>query len=63
VGALVAAGMPVPKMTEVMRELDYRRFRDAGRLGPLSAALSLLTRLGLFIAAWDFPRYLATYRC
>jgi NTE family protein len=28
VGALVAAGMPVPRMTELIRDLDFRRFTD-----------------------------------
>ncbi|GGI08144.1 patatin-like phospholipase family protein [Egicoccus halophilus] len=37
VGSLVAAGIPAPRMQQIMTELDYRRFKDGG----------LLTRLGL----------------
>lgn len=51
VGALVAAGMPVSRMTDVMTTLDYRRFVDRSLLdripvgGPL---LSLLKDDGVF---------------
>lgn len=51
VGALVAAGMPASRMTEIMRKLDYRRFIDRSLLdrvpvgGPL---LSLLKDDGVF---------------
>jgi NTE family protein len=51
VGALVAAGMPAARMTEIMTGLDYRRFVDRSLLdripvgGPL---LSLLTDDGIF---------------
>ena len=51
VGALVAAGMPVSRMTDVMTTLDYRRFVDRSFLdripvgGPL---LSLLKDDGVF---------------
>jgi len=48
VGSLVAAGMTVPRMAEVMRELDYRRFRDGGPFGPVSRGVSLVTRMGLY---------------
>jgi NTE family protein len=49
-GALVAAGTPVAQLEQVMRDLDYRRFRDAGRLGRLKTAkaVALLTTLGLY---------------
>jgi len=49
-GALVAAGTPVAELEQVMRDLDYRRFRDAGRLGRLKTAkaVALLTTLGLY---------------
>ncbi|HET8669209.1 MAG TPA: patatin-like phospholipase family protein [Candidatus Saccharimonadales bacterium] len=36
VGALVAAGMPVNDMTNIMRELDYTKFRDEGLLDKLN---------------------------
>ena len=51
VGALVAAGMPAPRITEIMTTLDYRRFTDRSLLdwvpigGPL---LSLLVDDGVF---------------
>jgi NTE family protein len=45
VAALIAAGMPVPRMVEVMRELDLRRFRDGGN--PLRQGLALVTGLGM----------------
>lgn len=48
VGALLAAGMPAARLEQVMREVDYRRFRDRGPLGPLSSGISLLRRLGLY---------------
>jgi NTE family protein len=43
VGALVAAGMPVGRMTELIRELDFRRFTDTSLVdripiaGPLAS--------------------------
>jgi NTE family protein len=51
VGALVSAGMPAPRITEIMATLDYRRFTDRSPLdwvpigGPL---LSLLIDNGVF---------------
>ncbi|WP_372728208.1 patatin-like phospholipase family protein [Nocardioides sp.] len=51
VGALVAAGMPVSRLTEIMSTLDYRRFADRSLLdlvpvgGPL---LSLLLDNGVY---------------
>jgi NTE family protein len=51
VGALVAAGMPAARMTEIMQTLDYRRFTDRSLLdhvpvgGPL---LSLLRDNGVY---------------
>jgi NTE family protein len=51
VGALVAAGMPASRITEIMTTLDYRRFTDRSLLdwvpvgGPL---LSLLVDDGVF---------------
>ncbi|GAA4710812.1 patatin-like phospholipase family protein [Phytohabitans rumicis] len=48
VGALVAAGMPVSQMVDVMRDLDYRRFQDGPPFGALGRGLSLLTQLGRY---------------
>lgn len=51
VGALVAAGMPAPRITEIMTTLDYRRFADRSLLDriPLSGPLlSLLLDDGVF---------------
>jgi NTE family protein len=45
VAALIAAGMPVPRMVEVMRKLDLPRFRDGGN--SLRQGLALVTGLGL----------------
>lgn len=45
VAALIAAGMPVPRMVQVMRELDLPRFQDGGNR--LRQGLALLTGLGL----------------
>jgi NTE family protein len=52
VGSLVAAGATVDELTETMRGLDYRRFRDASRLGGVGDLLSLVTRLGLYRGDW-----------
>ena len=52
VGSLVAAGATVDELTEIMRGLDYRRFRDASRLGGVGDLLSLVTRLGLYRGDW-----------
>ncbi|MEU8119883.1 patatin-like phospholipase family protein [Spirillospora sp. NPDC049024] len=46
IGSLVAAGMPVPDMIELMRGLDYRTFQDGSRFAAVRG-LSLLTTLGL----------------
>lgn len=46
VGALLAAGMPVPEMVRVMRALDYRSFQDGSRFAVVRG-LSLLTTLGM----------------
>ncbi len=51
VAALTSAGEPVSRLTEVMRTVDYRKFRDTGGLGRLPVvgrALSLLVRDGLY---------------
>lgn len=49
-GALVAAGTPVAELDRILRGLDFRRFRDAGRLGRLrtARAISLVRTLGLY---------------
>lgn len=51
VGSLVAAGTPSAELAEIMRTLDYRAFRDAGRLdrlGWLGKAASLLVDHGVY---------------
>ncbi len=55
VGALVAAlqhaGEPVSRLEDIVKTLDYRRFRDSSRLGRLplvGGALSLLTSDALY---------------
>src|SRR5262245_4135214 len=45
VAALIAAGMPVPRMVEVMRGLELPRFQDGGNR--LRQGFALLTGLGL----------------
>lgn len=58
VGALAAADMPAADMQEVMRNLDYRRFKDEGLLDkvPLGKVLSLLFERGMYegdeLTAW-----------
>jgi NTE family protein len=52
VGSLLATGAPIDELTEVMRGLDYRRFRDGSRLGRLGNAFSLLSRLGFYRGDW-----------
>jgi NTE family protein len=49
-GSLVAAGTPIAELEQIMRGLDFRRFRDAGKLGRLrtAKALSLVRTLGLY---------------
>lgn len=51
VAALQQAGEPMSRLVEVMRAVDYRRFRDVGGLGRLPVVgrgLSLLAHDGLF---------------
>ena len=51
VGALAAAGMSAARMAEIMRQLDYRRFRDASglaRLGRPGQAAALVTTNGIY---------------
>lgn len=52
VGSLVAAGMPVERLEQTMRSIDYRRFRDASRFGRVGNAVSLLTHLGMYRGDW-----------
>lgn len=65
VGALVAAlqraGEPLARLADIMRAVDYRRFRDSplpGPLAPLGSALSLLVHDGLYEGRYllDFLR-------
>lgn len=49
--ALQSAGEPVERLTELVRSVDYRRFRDPGGLGRLplvGRSLSLLVHDGLY---------------
>ncbi len=51
VGALVAAGMPADRRREVVRSLDYARFRDRGlldRLPLVGPGLSVLLEEGVY---------------
>jgi NTE family protein len=51
VGALVASGMPVERMLEVMRSTDYSKFQDGtilDRLGPVGQGASLLFQNGIY---------------
>lgn len=51
VGALVAAGVPLEEMTEVMRATDYRRFQDEtwiDKMGPWGKGLSILFQQGIY---------------
>jgi NTE family protein len=51
VGSLVAAGMPVKTMLEVMRELDYKKFRDESfidKLGIGGKSASLYFEQGIY---------------
>lgn len=51
VGALLAAGVPVSRMERLVRDLDYRRFRDRGvldRVPLVGPATSLLFEEGIF---------------
>lgn len=52
VGSMVAAGVPAEELTQIMRSVDYRRFRDSSRFGALGDAVSLVTRLGLYRGDW-----------
>ena len=46
VGSMLAAGMPVPEMVRVMREVDYRSFQDGSRFAVVRG-ISLLATLGM----------------
>ncbi|TDD79526.1 patatin-like phospholipase family protein [Actinomadura rubrisoli] len=48
IGAMLAAGMPVPDMAREMREVDYGRFQDSPPFGVVGRGWSLVTRLGLY---------------
>ncbi|GIH27199.1 membrane protein [Acrocarpospora phusangensis] len=48
VGALLAAGMPQERMNQVIRELDYRSFRDGPPLGLLGRAWSLIFHQAMY---------------
>ena len=51
VGSLVAAGYPAERLTEAMRTVDYRRFRDRGwldRVPLVGRGLSLLLENGIY---------------
>lgn len=51
VGSLVAAGMPIHNMADVMQNLDYKRFRDSGpidHLGWPGKAASLIFEKGIY---------------
>lgn len=55
VGALLAAGMPTARMLEVMRELDWSRFRDQtrrDRIPVLGPGLSLWLENGVYEGAY-----------
>ena len=59
VGSLVAAGMRSEQMQQVMRSVDYTRFRDPNLLdhfGPIGQALSVLLHNGIYrgdyLRAW-----------
>jgi len=46
VGSMLAAGMPVPEMVRVMRQVDYRSFQDGSRFAVVRG-VSLLRSLGM----------------
>jgi NTE family protein len=51
VGALAAAGMPIDRMRQVMREVNYRRFQDKSvvdRVPFIGKSLSLLFERGIY---------------
>jgi NTE family protein len=51
VGALIAADMPIDRLRQVMREVDYGRFEDRGfvdHLGLVGKGLSLLFEKGIY---------------
>ena len=55
VAALQTAGEPVQRLGELVRSVDYRRFRDESRLGRLplvGRALALLAQDGLYEGAY-----------
>ncbi len=61
VGALVAAGLSSAEMIEIMRTLDYTRFRDIGpedRVPGLGRLYSLVTQQGIYEGQY-FKRWLA----
>ena len=55
VAALQASGEPVTRLGELLRTVDYRRFRDESRLGSIplvGRALALLAQDGLYEGAY-----------
>ncbi|HET9851727.1 MAG TPA: patatin-like phospholipase family protein [Candidatus Limnocylindrales bacterium] len=61
VGALVAAGLSSAEMVEIVRGLDYTRFRDVGpedRVPGLGRLYSLMTQQGIYEGTY-FKRWLA----
>lgn len=51
VGSLIAAGMPVDRMQQVMAEVDYAKFQDKGfldHLGKVGEGLSVLFEKGIY---------------
>jgi NTE family protein len=51
VGSLVAAGMPLSEMTNIMQDLDYKKFRDEGFIDKLSLpgkTASLILEKGVY---------------
>jgi NTE family protein len=61
VGALVAARLSSPEMIEIMRALDYTRFRDVGpedRVPGIGRLYSLISQQGIYEGAY-FKRWLA----
>jgi len=54
-GCLVAAGIEVDELERLMRELDYRKFRDEtllSRFGVLGKGANLLLRKGIYKGDW-----------
>lgn len=50
VGSLVTAGIPAKRLAQILREVDYRRFRDGGPFSNilLGKAAALATRSGIY---------------